>query len=378
MIYAPQRLKDQTPIGLIGMIALVVAVETCVFRDNPAHTSIHAASWRFVERQSRRAGAGADVLCFGDSLVQFGLYPPVLESVTGTHAYNFALQSGPTPAAYFVLRRVLGRRRTKPRAAIIDTGEGVLDQGPRSTKRPYPWADFLSLTEAAELSLTTRDPDLFVRIVVDKALHSRKNRHEIRADFNCALHGETGFLRKYGRGFSLHWARNRGAQVNPKHDFQEPAYPPSGQRIGTWAADPINRLYLEKFLDLAAMRGVTVFWLLPPLHPVYHAHSRFRGDEALFTEFVRDVRNRHPEVVVIDGRDAGYDRTVYIDEAHLDAEGATALSQNLGRLVNAYNANPRDFPCWVRLPDYRSPQLMPLENILDSCAIAARPRPVLR
>src|SRR5262249_14919578 len=78
------------PGGLLGMIALVVAVEGFVVSDplrfvgNPD---------RLGWRTTRRVAAGgearrSEVLCFGDSLVKHGVYPTVVESVLGRRAFN--------------------------------------------------------------------------------------------------------------------------------------------------------------------------------------------------------------------------------------------------------------------------------------------------
>ena len=88
------------------------------------------------------------------------------------------------------------------------------------------------------------------------------------------------------------------------------------------------------------------------------------------------MQARHPEVVVLDGRYSGYDRTLFFDEAHLDVEGGTALSTAIGRLVNARLADPSRVPEWSQVPDYQvSKPGKPLEDLWASRVISMSKAP---
>src|SRR5206468_683747 len=63
------------PWGLLGMTALVAAVELQLVRKNPECASTVAWSWRYKGSHVERAARGQQVLCFGDSLVNFGVIP---------------------------------------------------------------------------------------------------------------------------------------------------------------------------------------------------------------------------------------------------------------------------------------------------------------
>jgi hypothetical protein len=361
--------RGSTPWGLIAMVTLVLGIELLIVRRDEGLRSVHASSWRATTKQlnrlytghakstgktkARAHDPGPEILCFGDSLVKFGVYPQILEKQRGRTAYNLAITTGPTPASYFLFRRVLDRGG-KPTVIIIDAAEGVLDAGPRSTKRVYPWADLLTLREAAEIAFTSCDADFFVRTTLGAALQSANARPEIRSNIITALQGLPSGLRLLNSRFLDNWARNQGAHVNAKADYEEGLYPPSGENPGKWAPDAVNVCYLERLFELAKRNDVAVFWLLPPYHPFTQAHSRFRGEERRFARFVKELQSRHPEVVVVDGRYSGYDRTRFVDEAHLDGEGGTSVTVALAELIDAYLAEPARFPKWCKLPDFEA------------------------
>ena len=72
---------------MVGMIALVVLVELGLGRSHWFDNDM-AESWRIKASAARREAAGCEVLCFGDSLVEFAFLPPILEERLGVKAYN--------------------------------------------------------------------------------------------------------------------------------------------------------------------------------------------------------------------------------------------------------------------------------------------------
>ena len=77
-----------------------------------------AESWRL-----RGSGAfgflGAEVLAFGDSMVEFGVLPGVIAERSGLRAINLAVHDGSPAVSYFLLRRAL-EAGARPRAIVVD------------------------------------------------------------------------------------------------------------------------------------------------------------------------------------------------------------------------------------------------------------------
>src|SRR4051812_10632731 len=95
------------PRGLLGMLLLVSAVEVHFATQSLRDTSDQALSWKETAHHAVSEAKGPEILCFGDSLVKFGVLPKVVSSSTARTAYNLALLNGPPSASYFLLRRSL-------------------------------------------------------------------------------------------------------------------------------------------------------------------------------------------------------------------------------------------------------------------------------
>src|SRR5262249_25694322 len=135
-------------------------------------------------------------------------------------------------------------------------------------------------------------------------------------------------------------------------------------------------VYVRKFLDLAAARGVPVFWLLPPTSPAHLARSERNGVDAGYAAFVRETQARYTNVVVIDGRRAGYRREGFSDLTHRDRRCASAFSEAVASLIGPYLAGsgPSHAPRWAELPPYRvRAEGVPLEDVEQSMAASRAP-----
>jgi hypothetical protein len=346
-------------------LVLAAAVERFAVRRDSALTGLMGACWRSTAAQLKCKVPGPEVLCFGDSMVKYGVIPARLEALTGKGAYNLALHAGPVPATYFLLGRAI-ERDGRPAVVLIDSYEGFLESG---TWCPaFTWADLLTARETAELAWTARDPDILTRTALRKLLHALKDRFEVRESILAALRGEEPWLRVHTLALERNWSLNAGAQVHQKTPTQGgsegnlPEWP--------WVCDPVNQAYLERTFDLAARHGIAVLWLIPPVRPDVVAGPAARARGAAFMRFVREVQDRHAGVVVVDARSSGYDRSVFYDALHLDRDGAEAYTEALARVVNHYLAGPGSFPRWSELPPYRpAAHGAPVEDVAQSCQI---------
>jgi hypothetical protein len=376
------------PVGLIGMLGLIVAVEQFVaFRALDLTANSGLLDWRMSgQAASGKEVRRSEILCFGDSLVKHGIYPPILEAALGRPAFNLAIPAGPPPASYFLLRRALDAG-AKPNALIVDVHAMLLPSRP-ALPADY-WPELLTARELIELSLVARDPQLFTPAALKMALPSARCRCAIRARMLASLTGHGSEGADLYPVLLRNWRVNRGALVPPpsqqtdavgrsEADMTDP--PKSGRPA--WFVYRTNRVYLRKFLDLAAARGIAVFWLLPPTSPVHLARSERNGVDAGYATFVRETQARYTNVVVIDGRRAGYGREVFSDLTHLDRRGAWALTEAVASFIGPYltESGPSHVPHWVELPRYR-PHVegVSLEDLVQSkAALGARGDRLLR
>src|SRR5262249_35519035 len=111
--------RGPIPWGLLGMVGLIIAVESFVARHDLDFTPWGSAAWSASPEAARREAPSCEVLCFGDSLVKLGVLPRVIEGVTGKRAYNLSICAAQAPASYFLLRRGL-EAGAKPSAILVD------------------------------------------------------------------------------------------------------------------------------------------------------------------------------------------------------------------------------------------------------------------
>jgi hypothetical protein len=345
------RRSRRVPAGLLGMLALVLLVESFIGSRRLDFTTVWADDWRRSAEAAIRRVQKRDVLCFGDSLVKFAVLPKQIEAKTGLRSYNLALNAGTMPSAYFLLRQTLGAG-SKPKAIVADFCTLMQPDRPLNSIRMYP--DLATTRDCFELAWIARDPDFLASTLLGKLFPSYKCRFEIQQSIQGALGGLRASPWPSQATIWETWKHQDGAQPMPSDGSGGSLNPQMVADLSPvgWKCDAINAIYAEKFLELAASKQIPVFWLIPPLNPAVHALRAVQGSDEAFTRFVKTVLAQHPDVVVLDARRSGYERTVYVDTLHLDSEGARVLSTDLAKLLLDRLASKGEGPRWVDLPPF--------------------------
>jgi hypothetical protein len=355
------RKHRHVPRGLLGMLAIVVVVESYVGRHPIDFTDTSRYSWTLSDAAVRREAKSAQVLCFGDSLVKHGLLPEMLEDRLGKSVYNLAICAAPAPAQYYLLRHALDAG-ARPEAIVVDFMPGLLAGGIDYGEK-Y-WSELLTPGEIVALSRSARDARFLMGTMLDRTLPSLRGRWEIRNKIVAAMNGETDPLTETNLTHVRNWGLHRGAQYTQDNlAFEGEPTEEDHLRVLSdhfWC-HRINRLYLDRFLRLAESRGVRVYWLLPPASPKIQKRRIESGADAKYTRFVREIASRHPGLVVLDARRSGYDYTRFIDPIHLTGRGALTLSAEVADAIVSRRES------WVDLPPYRDhPVTTPLEDVEQS------------
>jgi hypothetical protein len=339
------------PAGLLGMLALVAAIELTISARRLDFTTIWADDWRCATGAATRQVKGRDVLCFGDSLVKFGVLPKVIEAKTGLKSYNLAVNAGMVPATYFQLRRAFNAG-ARPKAIVVDFFALMLpDESPKATRR---YTDLASLRDCFELAMLARAPEFLNTTLIGKFLPSYKCRFEIREAIKSALEGRRASPWPAEAWIWASWKAHNGAQPMPSNPDRKPADPIflSSASPADWTCDALDAIYVEKFLALARSHNIPVFWLMPPVSPEIQVWRNLRRTDDFYDRFARATQERHPEVVVLDARHSGYDNSVFIDSVHLNRRGAEVLTNDLtSRLVNHLEER-NQVTHWVALPAF--------------------------
>src|SRR5262245_7790987 len=170
------------PMGLLGMLVMVAAVERYVAWHE--HDFGNSAALRWADARSRaRQARDAEILCIGSSLTTNGVQPEVIEEQLGKRVCNLSVFAGPNVSSYFVLKRAI-ESGARPRVVILDCQDRPVDSDNRWTmpelwRHLRLWPRVLTFTELADLSWTARDASLFAATTMMKVLPSARARFEI-------------------------------------------------------------------------------------------------------------------------------------------------------------------------------------------------------
>jgi hypothetical protein len=331
--------------------------------------------WRQTARAVERPEVLAcEVLSFGDSQCKMGFQPEVFQARTGRTAFNLALLNGSAPTSYFMLRRALDAG-ARPKAVVVDFAAELLRIEPYHNYDA--WGDLLTARDGLELVWEARDPVLLPHWTLTRLLRSYKSRRALREAALAALGGRSWDTFDKTRADLRNARRNRGAMAQIDHPGPLPWLP---ARVPPWPDEywgchGLNQTYLTRFLDLAASRGIPVFWLMVPSSPGWQEHRDRFGLHDAFDGAVCRVLTRHAGVTVLDARRSGYDG-VFMDPSHLDADGGRALTADVADVIARRLAGHPPAERWVLLPGYRRPR--DGEAVGGAAVVRVEPRPTER
>ncbi|RUL89316.1 hypothetical protein [Tautonia sociabilis] len=372
---APDQTRSTIPLGLLGALILVVAIEASR-ADRPIDRQTKTGlAWQFgAEAAAEPAVIGARVLCLGDSRMKLGVLPVVLEDRIGLPAYNLAVPGAPASATVILLEKAL-RAGAKPSLLVVNFDENLLAVSPR--ERVSEWPELLGPGDWLGLARRSGDLDFVLRVGLGMILPSWRDREAIRERIVAALGGRERPILPELRALDRNWRRNLGAQVATPGERvpSSTAFIDSGAtpRSRGWRPHPINAQAVHRLCSLADRLGITVAWLLPPSRADWTDRRRSLGLTEAFDAFVAEVLDAHPNVVVVDGRSAGFPDAAFRDPTHLDGLGASSLSESLADallpLLDRGRADD-DSARLVALPAYRPPSSrLSLEDMATSAAM---------
>ncbi len=369
------------PAGLVGMLALMVVAELALARAGREIRQMMHADWR----GQRIAAAGnavreADILCFGDSLVKNGVVPAALEARLDRKVFNLAVLNSPTPASYSLFKRALDSG-ARPSAVVLDCNETLL-WGTNFRCDVACWADMIGPADALQLARADGDLGFFGLHLVHWLLPSARLRQDVRQRVvSPADSSPTGRYTYWPWLLDRQSRRNAGALLFPSYYSKRREDPFADGRLderdrGIWYrtgpfAKRTTLVYLDLFLGLAQQRKIPVFFVLPPIHPGVLAKREEFGVEAEYLWFSRTIHDRYPNVVVVNGRHAGFDYRDFIDSCHLHVDGATEFSNALAGVIADRLEGRSDGPRWVDLPRKTEPTArLAVEALDESMAVA--------
>jgi hypothetical protein len=357
---SPAKPGRSLPLGFCGMLAIVAGLEGFVAAHFNDFTDGPAADWRRTSRAASSEALDAEILCFGSSLLKFGLVPELIRERTGLRTFNLSLLGGQSPSSYFLLRRVL-EAGARPKLVLLDCQDMPSKPGFDAVRglslslHMTSWPQLLDMSELVDLSRSARDSSFFGAVLIRELLPSYRGRREIRGEFGrLILKGVTN-LRFQNIINGRNWRINRGSLLMPPKPGNKTRVTPDQWNLPycDWALDPVTSEYLREFLTLAARNGVQVVWLIPPTSPEHEGLRAHVGQHEHSTRVAREFQAAFPGLVVIDARTSGYDRSVFFDDSHLTKQGAVAYTGDLAEVIAPIVARAGTTASWVELPRYR-------------------------
>jgi hypothetical protein len=262
----------KVPWGLAGMLGLLLAVEAFVQRHETQFMTPFELDWKAGALSARRLSPRFDVLCFGDSMLKFGLSPRILEQRLGLSVFSLALLDGKPPASYFLLRRSI-ESGARPRLILVDFQPECMYQTSETMIENRHWKGLLDVHEGLDLARTYHDPDLVGRVVLWRCLPSYKCRTEIRDGVKLALAGKASPNPDENAKVRRNRWLNRGGMLLAK----SPAYDGEVRQpvadilfSQDWFNRPEQTSYVRRFMALAERHQIPVLWVLPPNSPKAH------------------------------------------------------------------------------------------------------------
>jgi hypothetical protein len=384
----------RAPSGLLGLLVLVTFTERFVARHDVDFSNATAANWRYSEREARRKTDPGMILCFGSSLVKYGVLPRLIEEATRRQAFNLAVCNGHMPSSYYLLKRALDSG-ARPAALVVDCQDGPLArveadrQAEALRVNLRQWPELLTWRDGIDLAWAARDAKFLADWAVSRLLQSYRARFEIRTSVVATLRGTSGSSRLDVIAVRRNWALNEGAQVMPRGTVPPADLPSTEPYDAARAAESLRAnfkrnkltdLYIDRFLSLAASHNLPVFWVLPPLAPAHQADRDRAGISHYFSQQAESARAKYANVTVVDARRSGYASSVFWDKVHLDRQGACAFTIELAGVIDRVLKGPGGDKRWISLPHYQEAKLsLAIEDVMQTrAAIAARPQRVVR
>ncbi|MDR3637899.1 MAG: hypothetical protein P4L84_29105 [Isosphaeraceae bacterium] len=351
------------------MIVLVALTERFVGRHPATFSGMQSNSWRFSAEAVARCPRDLDVLCLGDSQVKVGVLPRVLEAKLGGRACNLAAFGGQAPSSFFLLRRIL-ESGARPRAVVVDFDPNLLAVSPRSSA-PF-WGELVDAHDAAELAWNARDLALANQGALAWALPSFKGRSEIRAHILAILRRQSDPGAEERRATLRNWSANGGAHVASRANAPRPVVDTRVGPAKTWRPNRANALYLERFLHLARVHDIAVYWLIPPKSAEWQLRREHLGSDVAFAALVRSHQEQYSNLVVIDGRTAGYAEDCFLDPTHLNRRGAMEFSAAVAEIIAGGQPSSQASLRWVALPAFQGRDAGPVVEDLAESRLALR------
>lgn len=340
----------------LSAVAFFIGFQLCLSPFSSQLVTLESMSYAFIcELTKSNLCTTSKILCFGDSLIKMGVSPAILENVLNQPVCNLAVPGSRPSSSFFILRRVL-QTGAAPQALLVDFESGILRDDP--CVAVHESAEFFGLRDCLDLAVVTKRFDYVSSLIAAVTLPSYRHNYTIRSTLLKAFRLGAGIDRRSIDEYVLNWQNNKGQTLPPYSSHSEIE---ANNRIVwkeiiakrvPWYCQSFNRVYLEKFIELANTHGITVYWLLPPMHPSAQQELEKSGVDSAYCKLAEDMLKRYPNLRIVDARHAHYGSTNFTGGCHLNRYGSMVFSLGLSKLLGPC-LNNRISHRWLIMPRFQ-------------------------
>lgn len=260
-----------------------------------------------------------DVLVFGDSFGNLGIFSQAIQKMTGLTCFNFSTNGrNSTFNSYCMFSNYLKSAAKKPKYVILAFLPHTLNI---SQPEPGYMYDFISgnfkfFVEEFGLfkSLKFLIPSLYDQPFFKSILHSPGRIFYIRTDKQRLYRIAKERCIKYN-----------GSTEAPDESYRMRKKSEEGIIEYTFCASAFSKKYLTGLIDSARLNNIKVLYIVAPFSPRVSAILDARRQVKRYGEFIASLKTSFPGLIVIDPKNALDDMSLYIDAFHLNKKGASAL-----------------------------------------------------
>ena len=293
--------KNRDPLtGIILFVVLVIASEAA-FSFLPKNALVKSFHVSRVP-----AGAAADIQIMGDSAAQGGIVADQLsKALTDKTVYNYAIAATGPEFPYFILKREIDAGKA-PKLVIYAPSPHTFG----SLRIPLLIGGFCDWRETFEVASAGYQPIEVIYGLLCKLSYTLRNRERLAQ----LIKGDRPAVQPVSKAMAT---EAKPMSRAPRYTI-ETLHP---QYKKPFSIEPFNKLYFEKFLNLAREHHIKIYWAtLPILQTVLDCRKQY-GFDSDYYQFLDGLRDQYG-IEFLQRDFLIYGEDDFKDHIHLNEEAA--------------------------------------------------------
>jgi len=320
-------------VAALAFVLCVIAIE--VFARGHVEWFADLAAWQW-QSKSDAIESGAlegDIAIFGTSVLFHGLDTTSAVSRDGARIVNLALNGMEWQHEAQLLRDRVNAPHP-PRLAVVEFRQAAVEHD-SWIRGPY-FRFWATPGEFMESRFYYWDLPLSFTFLANRALVTFRYREAIDNWLFEALRERRIPDATRDRNRATAAAIRTRAGMSPAFDEDHLRAYVGPPRERTWAVNVAGELWMRRFLDLAASRGMQVVLLLPPSPPYLTERPGPNGFRARFDAEVAALRRDYPSLGLDVFEPKGFALEDFADEIHLNLSGRSKMSAQFAQWIADY------------------------------------------